>query len=405
MKKLKLIAALFAACGASAIGQENNPDRVILQRAVDNIARMEPLQEYTVASKSWYNWEDEPDKYKYTTKWLVLSVPDEPYTQSKYVEWDDNGFRFGYDGEKRIWQKNDGKDSLYEIDYKFKHAEAPRIRVVPKPFFQAASEIIRYVLNSPDSMIVNWVETPTYYELQLTTQVGTYMAFTCGHLDPHGYSKKKLGRFLDAEFHEWFNVRLSKADLLPCELIAAENPQSVHRETVLSRKALADDTIDIVSFLPDGYRIYDPAIDSRKPLPSVSIGQPLPDFTAVDTEGKTHSKADYQGKTLLLVHTAILCGVCQAAVPTLDSLFAVLPHDKVEILALSAWRESLDNMRSYRNQKGFAYPYASSPQSDEMLHRLGGSSAAPQFTLVDAQGIVRQHLVGFNKEKLLQWLK
>ena len=45
MKNLKLIAALFAACGASAIGQENRPDRAILQRAVDNIARMEPLQE------------------------------------------------------------------------------------------------------------------------------------------------------------------------------------------------------------------------------------------------------------------------------------------------------------------------------------------------------------------------
>ncbi|GEM_PF-2431671 len=405
LKKLTLIAALFAVCGASAIGQENRPDRAILQRAVDNIARMEPLQEYTVAHKSWYNWEDEPDVYKYTMKWLVLSVPDEPYTQSKYVRWDDNGFCFGYDGEKRIRPRNDGKDSLYEIDYKFKHAEAPRIRVVPKPFFQTASEIIRYVLNSPDSMIVNWVETPTYYELQLTTQADQCMTFTCGHLDPHGVSRKKLARIIPADFHEWFNVRLSKADLLPCELIAAENPQSVHRETVLSRKALADNALDIVSFLPDGYRIYDPAADSRKPLPSVSIGQPLPDFTAVDTEGKTHGKADYHGKTLLLVHTAILCGACQAAEPTLDSLFAVLPHDKVEILALSAWRESLDNMRSYRNQKGFAYPYALSPQSDEMLQRLGGSSAAPQFTLVDAQGIVRQHLVGFNKEKLLQWVK
>lgn len=382
------------------------PDyRPILEQTLTQIRQMAPGQEYDLLGKMWFNFEDEPTDEEVppiSSHFIVWSTPDEPYTQASYVRLDGDRFIFGYDGHQRIREFRDGKNGIYERDTLFQHKEAPRIRVVTKPFFQAAAQILDYVLHSPDSMQVQMWDHPDHYELYAFYCSDQIISFGCGNLDPHGYKFSEIPKSL--RNGKCFNrIRIRKADMLPYQIQLPSGSRETYQETVANRHTLDIDHLTITDYLPKGYRFATKAdkeaLRSKNPA---GIGQPLPPFTAIDTEGDTITERTYRGKVILLVHTAIGCGHCQDAKGTLAEICEQYPSEQFQILALDAWQEPLDKMRKYNQQEHLPYPFALQQDSVKLPAQLGNKTVlAPWFTLIDKEGIIRATIKGFKRDELL----
>ena len=61
--------------------------------------------------------------------------------------------------------------------------------------------------------------------------------------------------------------------------------------------------------LPAFFRVFliTLALVAGSAVAAPRVGQPAPDFTGVDTQGKTHRLADYRGKTVVLEWTNHEC--------------------------------------------------------------------------------------------------
>ena len=180
--------------------------------------------------------------------------------------------------------------------------------------------------------------------------------------------------------------------------------RETYQQTVSERHPLNIDHLTITDYLPKGYRFAtDADYEALRPKKYVGIGKPLPSFTAIDTEGNTITDQTYHGKVVLLVHTAIGCGVCQDAKGTLADLCKQYPADQFQILALDAWQEPLDKMRKYNQEDPLPYPFALQQDSLQLTAQLGNKTLlAPWFTLIDKDGIIRATVKGFRRNELLE---
>ena len=83
---------------------------------------------------------------------------------------------------------------------------------------------------------------------------------------------------------------------------------------------------------------------------SIAIGEPFPDFEAVDEAGGRYSSTQLRGRRILLVNWSSTCSFCELIVDDLAELAPALARVGVDIVLLAAGdqrviRESLDRSR------------------------------------------------------------
>ncbi|MBA3010943.1 MAG: TlpA family protein disulfide reductase [Proteobacteria bacterium] len=123
----------------------------------------------------------------------------------------------------------------------------------------------------------------------------------------------------------------------------------------------------------------------------VNVGDPAPDFSLKDLEGKTWVLSELKGQVVFINFWATWCPPCMKELPSMQKLYETLPGDKFKMLAvLNNDKPAVANFIA--NQNGFAMPILDDSQ------QLTGSKYAitglPETFIVDKQGIVREKVIG-----------
>lgn len=116
------------------------------------------------------------------------------------------------------------------------------------------------------------------------------------------------------------------------------------------------------------------------------LGQPFPDFTAVDTEGNTFtlSEALKEKKAVLINLWATWCPPCQAEFPFLDEAYAQRADD-VAVIALSIEGEdTLEAIAEFKNNLGLSLPMGR--DEGEALSNYVQAYYIPTTVIVDRFG-------------------
>jgi peroxiredoxin len=122
-----------------------------------------------------------------------------------------------------------------------------------------------------------------------------------------------------------------------------------------------------------------------------TVGQPAPDFTLVDLQGKTWTLSELKGRVVFVNFWATWCPPCREEMPSLQRLLGLLPADKFVMLAILN-KDDPAQARNFAAKLGLTMPIL-----DDQSNTAGkkyGLTGVPETYIVDKQGVLRKKFLG-----------
>ncbi len=123
----------------------------------------------------------------------------------------------------------------------------------------------------------------------------------------------------------------------------------------------------------------------------LKIGQPAPDFSLVDRQGKTWTLSELKGQVVFINFWATWCPPCLKELPSMQKLYAALPTDNFKMLAILS-QDQPSSADLVAKKRGITIP---------ILHddlNVAGSNyfltGLPESFIVDKQGILVEKFIG-----------
>jgi len=124
---------------------------------------------------------------------------------------------------------------------------------------------------------------------------------------------------------------------------------------------------------------------------AVKKGDPAPDFTLVDLQGKSWTLSQLKGQVVFINFWATWCPPCLDELPSMQNLLAKLPKDRFKMLAVL--NKDKPGMADFvAKQKGLTMPIL-----DDGQNKVGSAyflTGLPETFIVDKQGIIREKVIG-----------
>lgn len=116
-------------------------------------------------------------------------------------------------------------------------------------------------------------------------------------------------------------------------------------------------------------------------------GKEFPDFNLTDLEGKTWSKEELQGKTLVVKTWFIRCKPCIEEMPQLNRLVEEY-SDREDVVFLSLSLDPEEELQKFLSEKEFKYAVV--PQQKTFIEDTLGFSIYPTHVIVEPSGRIRK---------------
>jgi peroxiredoxin len=98
---------------------------------------------------------------------------------------------------------------------------------------------------------------------------------------------------------------------------------------------------------------------------TVKIGDTIPDFTMILTNGRKVSSKDWKGKVVMLQFTASWCGICRKEIPFIEKDIWAEHKRNSNFLLFGVDRdEPLEKVKKYQKDMDISYPLASDPDAE-----------------------------------------
>lgn len=127
--------------------------------------------------------------------------------------------------------------------------------------------------------------------------------------------------------------------------------------------------------------------ESRLVRDGLAAGTTAPDFTLPDLEGRSRSLADFRGRPVLLVFSAVDCPPCAELAPSLVRLQERVGDD-LGVVMISHGDPQLNRLKA----TAFGYPFPVLLQRGREVAKAYGTFETPVGYLIDAEGVIAADL-------------
>lgn len=156
-------------------------------------------------------------------------------------------------------------------------------------------------------------------------------------------------------------------------------------------------TPDAVS--PSASPAATPVASSTDVPEGVKVGQRAPDFALPSLDGNQIHLSDLRGKVVLLNFWASWCPPCREEMPALNDLYQKRRDQGFVVLAVNSG-EDPNTAQAFVKKGGYTFPVVLDRNSD--VGFTYQAVAPPTSYLIDAQGIVRDRIVGGMTAEIMQ---
>ena len=120
-------------------------------------------------------------------------------------------------------------------------------------------------------------------------------------------------------------------------------------------------------------------------------GNPAPDFTVTDIDGKKITLSDYRGKVVLLDFWATWCTPCRAEIPHFVEMQEKYGPQGFQVIGISM-DDDAKPVREFYQQFKINYPVAIG--DDKLAERFGGVLGLPVNFIIDREGRIHSRYLG-----------
>ncbi|BBE17063.1 AhpC/TSA family protein [Aquipluma nitroreducens] len=119
----------------------------------------------------------------------------------------------------------------------------------------------------------------------------------------------------------------------------------------------------------------------------VKVGQQIPDFSMITTDGKTVQTADLKGKVVMLQFTASWCGVCRKEMPHIEADIWRKYKDNPNFALFGIdLDEPVEKVKTFAKQIPVTYPLALDPKGGIFYQFAEKGAGVTRNVIVDKTG-------------------
>ncbi len=213
----------------------------------------------------------------------------------------------------------------------------------------------------------------------------------------------QIFRFEDADGFSRFWFDGDSGLVLKTRLVTSMVDQGVSMERILTTEVISfnlneplkdeDFTFDT----PAGLRIVDSL--ERVMNPDSMVGLPAPEISFTDLDGKTVNLKDLRGKVVFIDFWATWCGPCRMEMPHIEKLYQEFKGNE-EIAFLGASNEEKSTVTGFLKKNQYSFPIVL-VKAEDAAGKFKVSSIPAGF-VIDAEGIIRAHMIGTQSEAQLR---
>ncbi len=123
----------------------------------------------------------------------------------------------------------------------------------------------------------------------------------------------------------------------------------------------------------------------------LKVGDPAPDFSLVDRQGKTWTLSELKGQVVFINFWATWCPPCLKELPSMQKLYTTLPQDNFKMLAILN-KDKTVPADFIAKQKKITIPIL-----DDAQNIVGSKyfiTGLPETFIIDKQGFIREKFIG-----------
>jgi len=314
--------------------------------------------------------------------------PFDPTIGASYVSFlqkDTTQMDFCYDGKMRAVVYPDKKEIVIDS---FTTRILP-FRPLNAPFFNRTKNIIKYALDTKDSITIKTVDK----------KESVYYCFTI-------YNSKQVEFFGKAYYLEnafdygesisKYEIWMDKSTDLPIK-IRREMSHDISVESVshvILNKIKLKDFNAVHYFQPD-YRLVAYTFGKRTNEVNKLIGKKAPDWILMDTISKTHSLNNYNSKVVMIQFTSVSCGPCRLSIPFLNELTSGYKKEDFDFITIECSANSMNALKYYQNKNTINYTFLKSVKAVLKDYDI---TSFPVFFILDKDHVIRNVFNGYSEE-------
>lgn len=380
--------SLFLLSVTALRGQENKND--YLRKVLRNLETIESAS-YKKKSESW-----QPGDTIANTRYSLIREYNNPADTTIGASFiilhvdDTTRIHLGYDG-KILADAYPEHKGIMTDDFSFNKHKLP-FRLVNPPFFNYAKNIIKYVLETKDSIVTDLKDTGNEYHFKLVINESRQVEF----FGKACYIPENPYTFDPTSIYELW---IRKSDDLPYKL-RREMEHNTSAITCLdvefNKQSIKD--FNLTDYFPKDYEIRKYTGPSNTKSESSLVGKKAPEWTLSDKDGQMLSLGDIKSKVIVINFTGIGCGPCKQAIPFLNELKGQFKAEELEVVAIESWGGQPHSLRVYadRNKMSFCFLQGADAVIDAYLN---GSRGVPAYFILDEQRTIRKVMNGYAPER------
>ena len=390
MNKTSLITSCFLLAAVSFIllncSNVNNNKKDYLQKVLNNLNRIKSATYYET-TEAWAPG-DTAASGVFNHYIKEFDNPSDTTIGASYVrllQEDTTQMTFCYDGKMRAVVYEE--DKMIGID-SFLVRTLP-FRPLTPPFFNYTKSIIKYALETKDSILTEFEDFGDTLFFRLTIfedhQVEFFGKAYYVEINPYDYGEttSKYELWIDKSTDLPYRFRREMSHDI---YVASCSNVELNKNKIEDFKAS--------DYFQPEYSISPYGSEYKSEKVNDLTGQDAPDWILKDANDNTIALKDLKSKVLMIQFTSVSCGPCRASIPFLKQLASEYNREDFDFVAIESWTKNADVLKSYQGRNNFNYKFVMSTRDVTNSYQI---RSVPVFFILDENRVIKKVLNGYGE--------
>jgi len=356
-----------------------------LEKVLNSLDQIESATYYTT-SEAWAPG----DTSAFSISYHYIKEYNNPFDSTigasfvKLLQEDTTKMTFCYDGYMRAIVYEDEK--IMVID-NFEVRPLP-FRPLNPPFFNYTKSIIKYILETGDSISIELEEFGDSLHLSLIIFEDKQVEFfgKAHYIDnPYNFGDKI------SKYEIWIN----KSNDLPYRVrreMSHDISVTTCRNIELNKNKIED--FNASDYFPTDYSTHLYRIRNKATVKNDLVGKVAPDWILKDANNHIINLKELKSKVLMIQFTSVSCGPCRASIPFLKQLASEYNKDKFDFVAIESFNRNSNVLNNYQNRNDFDYRLLISTKDVAKSYSI---ESVPVFFILDENRVIRKVINGYGE--------